>query len=147
MLDLACGAGRHTHFLIQAGFQVEAVDRDISSLGFSHQVIVRQIDLETQPWPYSVGEFDGIVVTNYLHRPLFPHLCQSLAAGGVLIYETFSEGNQLVGRPCNPDYLLQSGELLEQVKGQLEVNAYEELCVVQNRRAVIQRVCAIRVVK
>lgn len=147
MLDLACGAGRHTHFLIQAGFQVEAVDRDISSLGFSHQVIVRQIDLETQPWPYSVGEFDGIVVTNYLHRPLFPYLCQSLAAGGVLIYETFSEGNQLVGRPCNPDYLLQSGELLEQVKGQLEVNAYEELCVVQNRRAVIQRVCAIRVVK
>lgn len=147
VLDLACGSGRHVRFLTQAGFQVEAVDRDVSSLGFTHQAIVRQIDLEAQPWPYAAGEFDGIVITNYLYRPLFPFLCQTLAMGGVLIYETFSEGNQLVGRPHNPDYLLQSGELLERVKGQLEVNAYEELCVVQNRRAVIQRICAIRVAK
>lgn len=147
VLDLACGSGRHVRFLTQAGFQVEAVDRVVSSLDFPHQATVRQIDLEAQPWPYAVGEFDGIVVTNYLHRPLFPYLCLSLATGGVLIYETFSEGNQLLGSPRNPDYLLQSGELLEQVKGQLEVNAYEELCVVQNRRAVIQRVCAARVAK
>ena len=106
--------------------------------------MTRQADLEGEPWPYSVGGFDGIVVTNYLHRPLFLHLFEALAAGGVLIYETFSEGNQLLGRPRNPDYLLKSGELLEQVKGRLEVNAYEELCVIQNNRAVVQRICAVK---
>ncbi|MHB1291546.1 MAG: class I SAM-dependent methyltransferase [Sulfuricella sp.] len=144
VLDVACGTGRHTRFLIQAGFQVEAVDRDVSALAFLAGVVTRQADLEGEPWPYSVGEFDGIVVTNYLHRPLFLHLFEALAAGGVLIYETFSDGNQWLGRPRNPDYLLKSGELLEQVKGRLEVNAYEELCVIQNNRAVVQRICAVK---
>jgi SAM-dependent methyltransferase len=143
-LDVACGAGRHTRFLIQAGFHVEAVDRDVSALAFLPGAVIRQADLEGEPWPYSVGEFDGIVVTNYLHRPLFSHLFEALAEGGVLIYETFSEGNQLLGRPRNPDYLLKSGELLEQVKGRLEVNAYEELCVLEKNRAVVQRICAVK---
>lgn len=147
VLDVACGTGRHTRFLIQAGFQVEAVDRDASALALLPAVVTRQADLEGEPWPYSVGEFDGIVVTNYLHRPLFLHLFEALAAGGVLIYETFSDGNQLLGRPRNPDYLLKSGELLEQVKGRLEVNAYEELCVIQNNRAVVQRICAVKAAK
>ena len=144
VLDVACGAGRHARFLAQAGFQVEAVDRDVSALGFLPGVAIRRADLESEPWPYSAGEFDGIVVTNYLHRPLFLRLFEALAAGGVLIYETFSEGNQLLGRPRNPDYLLKSGELLEQVNGRLEVNAYEELCVLQNKRAVVQRICALK---
>ena len=147
VLDVACGTGRHARFLIQAGFQVEAVDRDVSALAFLAGVVTRQADLEGEPWPYSIGEFDGIVVTNYLHRPLFLHLFEALAAGGVLIYETFSDGHQLLGRPCNPDYLLKSGELLEQVKGQLDVNAYEELCVLQNKRAVVQRICAVKAAK
>lgn len=147
VLDVACGTGRHTRFLIQAGFQVEAVDRDVSALGFLPGVVTCQTDLECEPWPYSVGKFDGIVVTNYLHRPLFSHIFEALAVGGVLIYETFAEGNQLLGRPRNPDYLLKSGELLEQVKGRLEVNAYEELCVVGNERAVVQRICAVRVAR
>jgi len=144
VLDVACGTGRHTRFLIKEGFQVEAVDRDVSALAFLPGVVTRQADLEGEPWPYSAGEFDGIVVTNYLHRPLFLHLFEALAPGGVLIYETFSEGNQRLGRPRNPDYLLKSGELLEQVKGRLEVNAYEELCVLQNYRAVVQRICALK---
>jgi SAM-dependent methyltransferase len=147
VLDVACGAGRHTRFLIQTGFKVEAVDRDISGLAFLSGVVARQADLESEPWPYLVGGFDGIVVTNYLHRPLFPRLFEALAAGGVLIYETFSEGNQLLGRPRNPDYLLRSGELLEQVKGRLEVGAYEELCVLQNHPAVVQRICAVKVAR
>lgn len=147
VLDVACGTGRHTRFLIQAGFQVEAVDRDVSALAVLPAVVARRADLEAEPWPYSVGEFDGIVVTNYLYRPLFSHLFESLAEGGVLIYETFSEGHQLLGRPRNPDYLLKAGELVEQVKGRLEVNAYEELCVIQNRRAVVQRICAVKVAK
>ena len=144
VLDVACGTGRHTRFLIQAGFQVEAVDRDVSALALLPGVATRQADLEGESWPYSVGAFDGIVVTNYLHRPLFLHLFESLTADGVLIYETFSEGNQWLGRPRNPDYLLNAGELLEQVKGRLEVNAYEELCVLENKRAVVQRICAIK---
>ena len=147
VLDVACGTGRHARFLIQAGFQVEAVDRDVSALAVLHAVVTRRADLEAEPWPYSVGEFDGIVVTNYLYRPLFSHLFETLAEGGVLIYETFSEGHQLLGRPRNPDYLLKEGELLERVKGRLEVNAYEELCVMQNRRAVVQRICAVKVAK
>ena len=144
VLDVACGAGRHARFLVQAGFRVEAVDRDVSALGFLPGVVIRRADLEIEPWPYSAGEFDGIVVANYLHRPLFLRLFEALAVGGVLIYETFSEGNQLLGRPRNPDYLLKSGELLEQVNGRLEVNAYEELCVLQNKRAVVQRICALK---
>lgn len=147
VLDVACGTGRHTRFLIQSGFQVEAVDRDVSALDFSAGAVIRQADLEGEPWPYSAGEFDGIVVTNYLHRPLFLHLFEALAVGGVLIYETFSEGNQLLGRPRNPDYLLSSGELLDQVKGRLEVNAYEELCVLNNIHAVVQRICAVKVAR
>jgi SAM-dependent methyltransferase len=145
VLDVACGGGRHTRFLIQAGFQVEAVDRNVSALPSLAGVVKRQADLEAEPWPYSAGDFDGIVVTNYLHRPLFMHLFEALAVGGVLIYETFSEGNQLLGSPRNPDYLLNSGELLEQVKGWLVVNAYEELCVIENNRAVVQRICAVKV--
>ncbi|BAN35069.1 hypothetical protein SCD_n01240 [Sulfuricella denitrificans skB26] len=147
VLDVACGTGRHTRFLIQAGFQVEAVDRDVSTLSILSGAVIRQADLEGEAWPYSAGEFDGIVVTNYLHRPLFCRLFEALAAGGVLIYETFSEGNEWLGRPRNPDYLLKSGELLDLIKGQLEVNAYEELCVFENNRAVVQRVCAIKTKK
>ena len=143
-MDVACGTGRHARFLIQAGFQVEAVDRDVSALAYLPGVVIRQADLEVEAWPYSAGGFDGIVVTNYLHRPLFLHLFEALAEGGVLIYETFSEGNQLLGRPRNPDYLLKSGELLEQVNGRLEVNAYEELCVLEKNRAVVQRICAVK---
>jgi SAM-dependent methyltransferase len=147
VLDVACGTGRHTRYLIGAGFQVEAVDRDVSALALLAGVVTRQADLESEPWPYSAGGFDGIVVTNYLYRPLFSHLFEALTAGGVLIYETFSEGNQLLGRPRNPEYLLKSGELLEQVEGRLEVNAFEELCVLQNKRAVVQRICAIKTKK
>jgi SAM-dependent methyltransferase len=144
VLDVACGTGRHARFLVRAGFQVEAVDRDVCALAFLPAVVKRQADLESEPWPYSIGEFDGIVVTNYLYRPLFVHLFEALAEGGVLIYETFSEGNQFLGGPRNPDYLLRPGELLEQVKKRLEVYAYEELCVFQNKRAVVQRICAVK---
>lgn len=149
VLDVACGAGRHTRFLIQAGFRVEAVDRDVAALtsvATLPGVTARSADLEKDPWPYSAIEFDGIVVTNYLHRPLFSHLFESLAAGGILIYETFAAGQEQLGRPRNPEYLLKPGELLVQVENSLEVNAYEEVCVVKPRRAVVQRICATKTV-
>lgn len=148
VLDVACGSGRHVRFLARAGFQVEAVDRDANALAACANwpgVAVRCADLENEAWPYGAGEFDGIVVTNYLHRPLFPKLLESLAMGGILIYETFAKGHERLGRPQNPDYLLKSAELLEQVKESLEVNAYEELCVIQPKCAVVQRICATKV--
>lgn len=147
ILDVACGSGRHTRMLAQAGYRVEAVDRDLSSLGEIAGfpgVAARQLDLEASPWPYGAAAFDGIVVTNYLHRPLFPHLLASLSPGGVLIYETFAQGNEAFGKPSNPVFLLKPGELLEWVHGCLRVLAYEDIFVSRPKAAMIQRICAVR---
>jgi SAM-dependent methyltransferase len=100
-------------------------------------------DLEGGPWPFEGQQFAGIVVANYLHRPLFPRLLEALAPGGVLIYETFAAGNERFGRPSNPAFLLNPGELLEVVHGRLKVIAYEELEVSEPRPAVVQRICAV----
>jgi SAM-dependent methyltransferase len=144
VLDLAAGSGRHTRFLLQSGFAVCAVDRDISALlplaGTGCEV--RQIDLETgTPWPLGAG-YDGIVVTNYLHRPVLLAIPQALAAGGVLIYETFARGNERFGRPHNPDFLLLPGELLDAF-AMLTVIAFEQGEVSIPRPAVIQRIAAV----
>lgn len=146
VLDLACGAGRHTRHLAGLGYRVEAADRDLSRLGETAHlpgVAVRQADLENAPWPYEAAEFSGIVVTNYLHRPLFPHLLASLAPGGILIYETFAAGQERYGRPTNPDYLLRPGELLEVARGRLRVIAYEDVFVSRPTPALVQRICAV----
>jgi SAM-dependent methyltransferase len=147
VLDVACGSGRHARFLAESGFQVEAVDRDaqvLSELAVEPAINVRCLDLEEAAWPYRQASFDAVVVTNYLHRPLFPYLLSVLASGGVLIYETFSLGNESLGRPRNPDFLLRPGELLEHVQPMMEVNAFEELCVLNPKPAVVQRICATR---
>jgi SAM-dependent methyltransferase len=144
VLDLAAGSGRHTRLLLESGFAVCAVDRDISALLplAAYGCKVRQIDLETcDVWPLGTG-YDGIVVTNYLHRPLLPALAQALAAGGVLIYETFALGNERFGRPRKPDFLLRPGELLE-VFAMLTVIAFEQGEVSVPRPAVIQRIAAV----
>lgn len=147
VLDLAAGSGRHARFLARAGYEVEAVDRDgasLSSVSGLARVKVRVADLEGGPWPYAGEKFAGIVATNYLHRPLFPLLAEALAAGGVLIYETFMLGNERYGRPSNPDFLLEPGELLQAFSGSLQVVAYEAGAVTQPKQAVIQRLCAAR---
>jgi SAM-dependent methyltransferase len=147
VLDLACGSGRHARFLAGLGYQVEAVDRDAEALagltGVSG-VAAHQADLETGPWPYFGRAFDGIVVTNYLHRPLLPNLMAALAEGGVLIYETFMAGNERYGRPSNPAFLLRNGELLELVRRRLTVVAFEQGAIAGPRPAVVQRLCACR---
>ena len=99
-------------------------------------------DIEAGPWPYAGRRFGAIVVTNYLHRPLLPVLTGSLEPGGVLIYETFAQGNEKFGKPSNPAFLLAPGELLEAVGGRLRVLAYEDLVVEEPRPAAIQRICA-----
>jgi SAM-dependent methyltransferase len=144
VLDLAAGSGRHTRLLLDSGFAVCAVDRDISTLlplaGADCEV--RQIDLETgAAWPLGAS-YDAIVVTNYLHRPLLPAMAQALAAGGVLIYETFVRGNERFGRPHNPDFLLSPGELLGAF-AMLTVIAFEQGEVSVPRPAVIQRIALV----
>lgn len=145
VLDLACGTGRHARLLARMGFEVDAVDRDPSLFTDVPQgVELRGADLEAGPWPYEGRRFDGIVVTNYLHRALLPRLVDSLEPGGLLVYETFAEGNARFGKPSNPDFLLRHGELLEAVRGRLRVLAYEDIVVDQPRPAAIQRICARR---
>lgn len=146
VLDLACGGGRHARLLARMGHRVEAVDRDLdalSRLAGVDGVCARAADLEGQPWPFAPASFQGVVVTNYLHRPLLADLVGALAPGGVLIYETFAAGNERYGRPGNPDFLLRPGELLEVVRGRLRVVAFEDGFVAHPRQAMVQRICAV----
>lgn len=146
VLDVACGGGRHARALSALGFEVDAVDRDahaIATLAGVPRVRTRVADLEGGAWPYPGVRFDAVVVTNYLHRPLLPVLVDSLAASGVLIYETFARGNERYGRPSNPHFLLEPGELLRAAAG-LRVIAYEDLYQSTPRPAMVQRIAAIR---
>jgi len=143
VLDVAAGSGRHSAYLYSLGYQVEAVDRDVSALRAIPGIHVREADLENGSWPYAGQRFSGIVVTNYLHRPLFPRLCEALAPGGVLIYETFMIGNERYGRPVNPDFLLRVNELLEVAEPACEVLAFEQGYTPSPKPAMVQRLCAI----
>jgi SAM-dependent methyltransferase len=146
VLDVACGQGRHSLYLAGLGLRVAAVDRDpqaIAALTGVAGVQPTLADIEGGPWPYAGECFDAVVVTNYLHRPLLSVLRDSLLPAGVLIYETFAAGNQRYGRPSNPGFLLEPGELLELCRG-LRVIAYEDLYVEHPRPALVQRVCAVR---
>jgi len=143
VLDVASGSGRHSHLLARMGFEVDAVDRDASLFHDKPEgVRLLEADIESGPWPYAGRRFDGIVVTNYLHRPLLATLVDSLEPGGVLLYETFAQGNERFGKPANPAFLLAPGELLDAVRGRLAVLAYEDLVVDTPRPAAIQRICA-----
>lgn len=149
VLDLACGKGRHTRFLVQLGYRVVALDRDSDVVpAFSELAGVTsiQFDLEEgKPWPFEADRFSGIVVTNYLHRPLFPYLLQSLAPGGMLIYETFAQGNAAYGRPSRSAFLLNRGELLSlpalEATGRYHIHAFEDGYVESPVQAVVQRIC------
>lgn len=148
VLDLAAGGGRHALLFNGLGYQVTALDQDVAGLRplAAKGVEILAADLEDgSPWPLGGRRFDGIIVTNYLHRPLFPHLAAALAPGGVLIYETFGRGNERFGRPSNPDFLLRSGELLEFAAAHgLQVLAYECGEVQEPKPAIIQRMAAQR---
>lgn len=147
VLDLACGQGRHARHLRDLGYSVTALDRDAAALAALEgepRIEVLCADVESGPWPFAPGNFDGLVVTNYLHRPLFPRLIDALRPGGVLIYETFAQGNERYGRPSNPEFLLAPGELLERLGAGLLVAAFEQGIVERPKPAAIQRVCAIR---
>lgn len=152
VLDVACGHGRHLRWFAERDHPVVGVDRsqeaissiaDLVSTGQAEAVVA---DLENAPWPFSTGPrgrtFDAVIVTNYLWRPLLPAIIASVAPGGVLIYETFTTGNETVGRPSRPDFLLQPGELLRTCEG-LRVVAFEDGFVAEPERF-IQRIAAVR---
>lgn len=146
ILDLAAGSGRHARYLNGLGHQITAVDRDVTGLQDLTGVEVVCADLEDgSPWPLGDRQFNGIIVTNYLHRPLFPYLAGALAPGGVLIYETFGVGNERFGKPSNPAFLLRPGELLEFAAAHaLQVLAYECGEVTEPKPAITQRMAAKR---
>ncbi|HEX2605665.1 MAG TPA: class I SAM-dependent methyltransferase [Oxalicibacterium sp.] len=151
VLDLACGSGRHSRLLAGLGHPVLAVDRSADSLALAagDGITVLQHDLETDDeaarWPFFEGRFAGIVVTNYLFRPLLRSIIESLMPNGVLIYETFAEGNAQFGKPSNPDFLLRHGELLALAQSEgLHVLAYEDGYVETPKPAMVQRLCAIK---
>jgi SAM-dependent methyltransferase len=141
VLDVAAGGGRHSLLFAGRGHAVIAVDRDVSRLPAAPGIEAVEADLENSRWPFADRHFAGVVVTNYLHRPLLPLLVAAVAPGGVLLYETFARGNERYGRPGNPDFLLEPGELLAAVASKLTVIAYEHLKT--DRPAVVQRICAV----
>jgi SAM-dependent methyltransferase len=148
VLDLACGAGRHTRLFLARGHPVVAVDLDVSGIADLAGTLgleVLRADLEGgAPFPLAGRRFEGVVVTNYLHRPILPDVVGAVAPGGVLIYETFARGQERFGLPTNPDFLLRPGELLEAVRGRLRVVAYEDVVLDDPRPAAVQRICAVR---
>jgi SAM-dependent methyltransferase len=138
VLDVACGSGRHAVVFEQRGLPVVAVDREPQRI-FGVQFV--QADIENGPWPFAGRRFAAIVVANYLHRPLFPVLADSLEDGGVLIYETFMTGNERFGRPSNPAFLLKPGELLAAFAALTPI-AFEQGYVERPKPAMLQRLCA-----
>jgi len=148
VLDLACGSGRHGRLFLDRGHPVTFVDRNVSGVGDlvgRSDVEIIGADLETgDPWPLGDRRFAGVVVTNYLWRPILPRITAAVTPGGLLIYETFAQGNEAFGRPCNPDFLLTAGELFEAVRGELRILAYSQHIRGAPSQAVIQHIAAIR---
>ena len=147
VLDLACGKGRNSFALAAQSFHVLALDRDPAALSTLHgrqNITTLQADIEQEAWPLEGQRFDAIIICRYLHRPLFPRILSSLSPGGVLIYETFMVGQETLGRPRNPDYLLQPDELLALCSEDLQVVAFEQGRFEAPDPVYLQRICAIR---
>jgi SAM-dependent methyltransferase len=148
VLDVASGAGRHAHWFLDQGRDVVAVDRDVSGLDDVREhdrLEVVEVDLESgEPFPLGQRRFAGVVVTNYLYRPLLDQLVSAVGAPGALLYETFAVRNERFGRPTRPEFLVRPGELLDVVRGRLRVVAFEDLVVDDPRPAAVQRIAAVR---
>ena len=142
-LDVACGHGRHLRWLLAQGHAATGVDRDADALASAPAgAECIRADIEGAPWPLAGRQFQAVLVFNYLWRPLWPQILQSLAPGGVLVYETFAHGQASVGKPSRPDFLLQPGELLQRCAGLCTV-AYEDGFLASPDRFV-QRIVAIQ---
>jgi len=146
ILDVACGSGRHLRLALAKGHHVTGIDRDlagVADLGADPHTELIRADLETggEP-PFRRRSFAGVVVTNYLWRPLLPAIMAAVAPDGVLVYETFGRGNERYGRPSNPAFLLEPGELIEAVRPHLVTIAYEHVTLADPAR-IVQRIVAV----
>ena len=147
VLDLACGNGRHTKFLIEKGFDVTSVDIDenvlneVAKISKSHVLLA---DLENGEWPFVERSFDGIVVTNYLHRPQLELITKTLSDRGLLIYETFMIGNERYGKPSNSAFLLRPNELTNVFAHSMLILKYEQGHIRFPKEATVQRICAVK---
>ncbi|MDB5825967.1 MAG: SAM-dependent methyltransferase [Variovorax sp.] len=146
ILDVACGAGRHMRWFAQRGHPVTGVDRApeaVESAARWGRAV--EADIEAGPWPFAEESFDAVVVTNYLWRPRLPDIVAAVAPGGVLLYETFAAGNETIGKPSRPDFLLQPGELIAACSG-LRVVAYEHgyEATAPHFARFVQRIAAVR---
>lgn len=147
VLDFACGGGRHALWLAARGFRVDAADRDpaaLRALAGAPGVVPVEVDLEDGPWRFDRHQYDAVVVTNYLFRPRLQFLLECVRPGGVLVYETFMRGNERLGKPSNPDFLLREGELLEVVRDGFSVIAFEQGEIAKPKPAMVQRICALK---
>ena len=147
VLDVACGAGRHTRLFLAKGHTVTAIDRDLTQIADLNNKQLSRIEADLEsgaPWPLSKDNFACVIVTNYLYRPILKNLVSNVESGGMLIYETFAEGNEKYGRPTNPDFLLKPGEVLRLVHNALRVIAYEDVTLTHPKAAQIQRIAAFR---
>lgn len=146
VLDLACGQGRHARAIADLGHEVVAVDRDAGALAaLAGQARIHTLDVDLEdgtPWPLAGHRFAAVVVANYLYRPLFPAIAAALIPGGVLLYETFMQGNERFGKPSNPEFLLRPGELWEAFDASLRMRAFEQGYQALPKPAMIQRLCA-----
>ncbi|WP_333826045.1 class I SAM-dependent methyltransferase [Pinisolibacter sp.] len=133
VLDLACGAGRHLRRALTLGHPVVGLDRDVSGLADLEgrgdvEIVVH--DLEAPgglDFPWGTRRFAGVIVTNYLFRPLLTRLADLVAEDGILIYETFARGQERFGKPSNPDFMLAPNELLRpETLGDLVVVGFEQ---------------------
>ena len=126
LVELACGKGRHITAVrkrgYEAGFKITAVDANRQILEKltadpkeRKEITAVCLDLERKGLVLAEALddrlFDLVLVTNYLHRPVLGQIFALVRPGGLLLYETFGKGNEIFGRPSNPDFLLREGEL------------------------------------
>lgn len=146
VLDVACGAGRHFSLGMSSGKRIVGVDRDITQArqySVAQNLELIEADLEDgRPFPFRGQHFDGVIVTNYLWRPILADIVAAVAVDGILIYETFGIGQEKLGRPANPDFLLRPGELMQAVAGKLRIVAFEHARLPRPDR-VVQRIAAV----
>ncbi len=146
VLDVACGQGRHVRHFHARKHPVTAVDKSAAAIdAVAHLAHAVCADIEAGPWPFRGSTFAAVIVTHYLWRPLLPTLVQSVAPGGVLLYETFAAGQESIGKPSRPDFLLQAGELLRACAG-LHTVAFEDGFEDNGQQPArfVQRIAAVR---
>ncbi|USG60712.1 class I SAM-dependent methyltransferase [Sneathiella marina] len=147
ILDVACGNGRHSFFMHELGHDVFATDRDVAAINATQipvDISIIEADLERQPWPFSTQIFSGVIVVNYLWRPLFQDIIDCLAPGGVLLYDTFAQGNEKYGRPRNPDFLLAPEELNNLCRQNFDILEYFHGAIKGPKPAMRQSIAAIK---